>query len=536
MSLSRSIALTRSLAALRAGTPLTRLSSRTFSTTALLCDSGSKTGGDFRKRSRYGELANQQNGLGATGDSEEAAKELQRAVQNAQELAAKEDLDYDILAGKLQEAIEELQKEQRDRQRDLNGAPTSAVAEETLDTSSEGTSDSVSNDGQTLPDLSTLEASHAKMRPAERVVDLLDRLSIASQPLLQRIIQSTDKDFDQLLSEVEAHEALAKRHQDGDNVPSLPSDLVQSPNSLSWDRTLRRSSMSPTRAMLRGRKIPLAGASSGTTPTADELIAMQEEGEFDLDDELAARAEFTKWMEQGAEVRAKGGVQRLWNDKERKQLARLLETITQDEDATEASGTITEKPGSSLAALETESVAFDMARMEELTNPTTRDSVTERWYTTTPSIGLTQPSVHPRTHSIPVASLHFRSHFPHLLDMQTHLALHSAYGLGIPVSKPAHLPTQRTLITVLKSSFVHKKSMENWERKVHKRAIKVWDCNADLLTGWLAWLERNSVQGVGMRVTRWEWVDVGHLESASKPSHNIPLLNDAQTAAPSVSL
>ncbi|KIM29919.1 hypothetical protein M408DRAFT_38093, partial [Serendipita vermifera MAFF 305830] len=110
----------------------------------------------------------------------------------------------------------------------------------------------------------------------------------------------------------------------------------------------------------------------------------------------------------------------------------------------------------------------------------------------------------PRTHSIPVAMLHFRSYFPHLLDFQTHFVLHSAYLLGIPVSQPAHLPIQRTLVTVLKSPFIHKKSMENWDRKTYKRSVKVWDCDPAVLSGWLAYLERNNIEGVGIRITRWE--------------------------------
>jgi len=54
--------------------------------------------------------------------------------------------------------------------------------------------------------------------------------------------------------------------------------------------------------------------------------------------------------------------------------------------------------------------------------------------------------------------------------------------------------------------------MENWERRTYKRVVKVWDCRSDVLAGWLAYLERNAVAGVGMRITRWEWVDMDMLK------------------------
>ena len=116
---------------------------------------------------------------------------------------------------------------------------------------------------------------------------------------------------------------------------------------------------------------------------------------------------------------------------------------------------------------------------------------------------------HPRTHDIPVANIQFRSHYPELLDLFTHFATHAASSLGIPVSRVVTLPTKRTLWTVLRSPHVHKKSQENFERKVHKRAIKAWDADADVVDRWCRYLRQHALGGVGMRVTKWRRMPVG---------------------------
>ncbi|KAA1471010.1 ribosomal protein S10 [Dentipellis sp. KUC8613] len=116
---------------------------------------------------------------------------------------------------------------------------------------------------------------------------------------------------------------------------------------------------------------------------------------------------------------------------------------------------------------------------------------------------------HPQTHGIPVASIHFRSFFPPLLNIFTHFASHAAASLGIPISGVASLPTQRTLWTVPRGPFVHKKSQENFQRKVHKRAIKAFDADPEVVDRWVKYLERHALAGVGLRVVRWHRVPVG---------------------------
>ncbi|TFY83208.1 hypothetical protein EWM64_g798 [Hericium alpestre] len=129
-----------------------------------------------------------------------------------------------------------------------------------------------------------------------------------------------------------------------------------------------------------------------------------------------------------------------------------------------------------------------------------------------------KPFQHPQTHGIPVALVHFRSFYPPLLPIFTNFALHAAASLGIPVSGVASLPTQRSLWTVPRGPFVHKKSQENFERKVHKRAVKAFDADAEVVDRWIKYLERHALAGVGIRVVRWHRVPVGvgrkQLESA----------------------
>jgi len=56
---------------------------------------------------------------------------------------------------------------------------------------------------------------------------------------------------------------------------------------------------------------------------------------------------------------------------------------------------------------------------------------------------------------------------------------------------------------------VHKKSQENFERIIHRRAIKLWDTDMDVFNKWARYLEINALGGVDMRFVRWERMEIG---------------------------
>ena len=56
---------------------------------------------------------------------------------------------------------------------------------------------------------------------------------------------------------------------------------------------------------------------------------------------------------------------------------------------------------------------------------------------------------------------------------------------------------------------MHKKSQENFERRVHKRAIKAWDADAEVVQRWIAYLRTHALAGVGMKVITWDRVPIG---------------------------
>jgi ribosomal protein S10 len=405
---------------------------------------------------------------------------LDRFIQKFLDKTKGEELEFEMLAAKLSEAISIFEGKEH------------PAIEGTKDKKKE--SETVTSTDEVGNEIDGADKAQSSMSPAERVMDLLDRTVVAGQPLLQRIIRAEDKDLDQLLAELDADEALANK-----GLPPMRRPLVQSPNMLNVDMLSRMSGVSPTRALLKGQT---------------------DEGDWDVDGEDDVKRLMEEWMKQGEKIR-KTGRGRLWNRKQRRQMAQLLEEA-------KAQGL----PEESTVPEELE---IDTSRIQALMKSEPHD---EKWFTTKPSIGLTQPLTHPRTHSIPVASLHFRSHHHHLLTFQTHFVLHSAYMLGIPVSNPVHLPTQRTLVTVLRSPFVHKKSMENWERRTYKRVVKVWDCRSDVLAGWLAYVERNAVAGVGMRITRWEWASMDMLEGGEGQEIKVKDYkeDDGKTDGPAVDL
>jgi small subunit ribosomal protein S10 len=62
---------------------------------------------------------------------------------------------------------------------------------------------------------------------------------------------------------------------------------------------------------------------------------------------------------------------------------------------------------------------------------------------------------------------------------------------------------------VIRSPFIYKKSQENFERKIHRRAVKLWDADMEVFNRWAKYLEVNALGGVDMRFVRWERHELG---------------------------
>lgn len=62
---------------------------------------------------------------------------------------------------------------------------------------------------------------------------------------------------------------------------------------------------------------------------------------------------------------------------------------------------------------------------------------------------------------------------PRLLDKSARRVAMTARMTGARVSGPIPLPTKRTLITVIRSPHIDKRSREQFELKIHKRLIEI---------------------------------------------------------------
>lgn len=98
-----------------------------------------------------------------------------------------------------------------------------------------------------------------------------------------------------------------------------------------------------------------------------------------------------------------------------------------------------------------------------------------------------------------VADLQLRSYDHESLDFFADFIMRTGFYLGMPLTGPRPLPTRRERWTVVKSPFVHAKSKENFERHTHKRLIRVWDSNPEVVQMWLSYITKHSVAGVGAK-------------------------------------
>lgn len=113
---------------------------------------------------------------------------------------------------------------------------------------------------------------------------------------------------------------------------------------------------------------------------------------------------------------------------------------------------------------------------------------------------LYQPPMRiPVEHGHLVADIQLRSFEHQNLDFFANFVQRAAFYLGVPMTGPKPLPTRRERWTVIRSPFVHAKSKENFERHTHKRLLRVWDTNPEVLDLLVAYVKKHSMVGIGMK-------------------------------------
>jgi small subunit ribosomal protein S10 len=73
--------------------------------------------------------------------------------------------------------------------------------------------------------------------------------------------------------------------------------------------------------------------------------------------------------------------------------------------------------------------------------------------------------------------IHLRGYDHRLLDASTREIVDTVKKTGATVSGPIPLPTKRSVITVLRSPHVDKKSREQFEMRVHKRLLEILEAS-----------------------------------------------------------
>lgn len=75
----------------------------------------------------------------------------------------------------------------------------------------------------------------------------------------------------------------------------------------------------------------------------------------------------------------------------------------------------------------------------------------------------------------PRIRIKIRAYDHKLIDQSSKQIVDTAKRTGATVNGPIPLPTEKSKYTVLRSTFVHKDSREQFEMRVHKRLIDILD-------------------------------------------------------------
>ncbi len=71
--------------------------------------------------------------------------------------------------------------------------------------------------------------------------------------------------------------------------------------------------------------------------------------------------------------------------------------------------------------------------------------------------------------------IRIRAYDHKIIDQSTRTIIETAERSGATVRGPVPLPTERTRYTVNRSTFVHKDAREQYEMRVHKRLVDIFD-------------------------------------------------------------
>lgn len=115
-------------------------------------------------------------------------------------------------------------------------------------------------------------------------------------------------------------------------------------------------------------------------------------------------------------------------------------------------------------------------------------------------------------YGIPVCNLQLRSYSVRNLEFFADFAMRAAYYLRLPAKGPVPLPRITERWTIPRSPFVFKKSQENFERVTVRRLIQIQDGDVDTVRAWLAYLEKRSYHGIGMKADVWDHEDIDVLD------------------------
>jgi ribosomal protein S10 len=126
-------------------------------------------------------------------------------------------------------------------------------------------------------------------------------------------------------------------------------------------------------------------------------------------------------------------------------------------------------------------------------------------------------------YGVPSCDLQIRSYSLRPLEFFSDFALRAAYYLGLPAYGPVPLPRMTERWTVPRSSFIFKKSQENFERVTVRRLIQIKDGNPESVQIWLAFLQKHAYYGIGMKANLWEFSKLSPSPPISSSVLSFPL-------------
>lgn len=109
---------------------------------------------------------------------------------------------------------------------------------------------------------------------------------------------------------------------------------------------------------------------------------------------------------------------------------------------------------------------------------------------------------------VKVCSLYIKGFDSNILESSLTEIINTASKMGVQIGNPIRLPTKIKKYTVLRGPHVNKKAREQFEIRIYKRLLIIYNTDPKLVDNFLQFLQVNMFSSLSMKITKYRYTNL----------------------------